>query len=157
MTWIALECAQQRVHHCEYGLPVLQAIPDTGSKPLFRLAFSKPRFYNDGGYPVPKSIIQQNNCMFRPVLIQCECCGSARHSHCRGQGFDSPMLHHLRTLILIRYRRPFFCPKMPRNKGFPAIRLFQTEVPVAGFFFSSPVASRVFLHDYPKNRVNLHD
>ncbi len=57
------------------------------------------------------------------------------------------MLHHLRTLILIRYQRPFFYPKMPVNKGFPAIRLFQTEVSMAVFMFSPPVASRVFLHD----------
>ena len=67
------------------------------------------------------------------------------------------MLHHLRTLILIRCQRPFICPKMPVNKGFPAIRLFQVEVLVAGSFFSSPVATRVFLHDSPKFRVKIHD
>ena len=29
--------------------------------------------------------------------------GSALHSHCRGQEFESPMLHHLSTQILIQY------------------------------------------------------
>lgn len=73
--------------------------------------------------------------------------GSAPQWHCGGQEFESLMLHHLRTLILIRCQRPFICPKTPRNKGFPAIRLFQMEVPVAGFFCLSLVATRVFLHD----------
>ena len=31
------------------------------------------------------------------------------------------------------------------------------EAPMAGFFFSPPVASRVFLHDSPKFRVKIHD
>ena len=65
------------------------------------------------------------------------------------RGFESHPLRHLRTLILIQCQRPFFCPKVPRNKGFPAIRLFRMEVPLAGFLFSSPVACRVFLHDFP--------
>ena len=55
---------------------------------------------------------------------------------------------HQRTLILIRCQRPFICPQTPGNKGFPAIRLFQMEVPVAGFFCLTPVAARVFLHDF---------
>ena len=54
---------------------------------------------------------------------------------------------HLPTLILIRCQRLSFCSKVPRNKGFPAIRLIQKEIPVAGFLFSSLVASCVFLHD----------
>ena len=83
--------------------------------------------------------------------------GSALHSHCRGHRFESGMLHHLRTLILIQYQRPFFCQKTPNNKGFPAIRPFQTEVPVAGFFYLHPIATRVFLHDSFWCRVNLHD
>ena len=58
---------------------------------------------------------------------------------------------------MIQCRRPFICPKMPRNKGFPAIRPFQTEVPVAGFFYLHPVATRVFLHDSSGYRVKIHD
>jgi hypothetical protein len=34
--------------------------------------------------------------------------GSALHSHCRGQEFESPMLHHKRTSISIRGWRPFY-------------------------------------------------
>ena len=67
---------------------------------------------------------------------------------------ESLLLRHLRTLILIQCQRPFICPKMPVNKGFPAIRPLLVEVPGAGFFYPSPVATRVFLHDYPTNRVN---
>ena len=63
--------------------------------------------------------------------------------HCIKVGVQS----HLRTLILIRCQRPFICSKVPENKGFPANRRFQTEVPAAGFFCFSPVATRVFLHD----------
>ena len=54
----------------------------------------------------------------------------------RDHRFEPCCDHHLRTLILIRYQRPFFCPKTPRNKGVPAIRCFRIEVLMAGFFLS---------------------
>ena len=42
--------------------------------------------------------------------------GSARHSHCRGQGFESPILHHLQKALesidsgaFFRLFKPFLC------------------------------------------------
>ncbi len=57
---------------------------------------------------------------------------------------------------MIRCQRPFIFPKVPRNKGFPAIRLLQMGVPVIVFFCLPPVPIRVFLHDLLGRRVNLH-
>ena len=46
--------------------------------------------------------------------------GSAFEWHSKGQGFDSPMLHHKRTLILIRGSAFFLCPKSFALQGFPS-------------------------------------
>ena len=44
--------------------------------------------------------------------------GSALHSHCRGHRFESGMLHHKRTLILIQRLAFFLCPKSIAPQGF---------------------------------------
>ena len=44
--------------------------------------------------------------------------GSAFEWHSKGQGFDSPMLHHKRTLILIQRLAFFLCSKSLVPQGF---------------------------------------
>ena len=44
--------------------------------------------------------------------------GSALHSHCRGHRFESGMLHHKRTLILIQRLAFFLCLKSLALQGF---------------------------------------
>ena len=44
--------------------------------------------------------------------------GSALHSHCRGHRFESGMLHHKRTLILIQRLAFFLCPESLAPQGF---------------------------------------
>ena len=44
--------------------------------------------------------------------------GSALHSHCRGQRFESAMLHHKRTLILIQRLAFFLYLKSLTSQGF---------------------------------------
>ena len=44
--------------------------------------------------------------------------GSAFEWHSKGQGFDSPMLHHKRTPILIQRLAFSFCPESLASQGF---------------------------------------
>ncbi len=66
---------------------------------------------------------------------------------------------------MAKSQRPFIYSEVPRNKGFPAISPFRTEVPVAGFLvflrlqsvysYTIPLAS-VYIYTIRKGNVHLY-
>ena len=54
--------------------------------------------------------------------------GSARHWQCRGQGFKSPMLHQIRTAILIQNCGSVFLLEITVIKGFLQKEKFRCEI-----------------------------
>ena len=76
------------------------------SRRLPSLSFGQPLDLNSS-LPVPELVTSN--------IWGISAVGSARHSHCRGQGFDSPMLHHVTTQYLIQSAWFFFLSKQARK------------------------------------------